>query len=195
MLEGKVAVVTGAGHGIGRGHALELARRGARVVVNDLGSSVTGEGSSKDADLTVELIRTRGGVAIADYGNVTNEVDAEAMIERAIDEWGRFDILVNNAGIVRDVADQPRRISSLAVTRKSRARQPGPDSQHDFWGRAGRQFRPDELRDGQGGRRGTHAHAGTGIAPSRGNGECHRTRGSDTYHRHHAQCPCSRRAG
>ena len=56
MLEGKVAVVTGAGHGIGRGHALELARRGARVVVNDLGSSVTGEGSSKDADLTVELI-------------------------------------------------------------------------------------------------------------------------------------------
>ena len=59
MLEGKVAVVTGAGHGIGRGHALELARRGARVVVNDLGSSVTGEGSSKDADLTVELIIAR----------------------------------------------------------------------------------------------------------------------------------------
>ena len=60
MLEGKVAVVTGAGHGIGRGHALELARHGARVVVNDLGSSVTGEGSSKDADLTVELIAARG---------------------------------------------------------------------------------------------------------------------------------------
>ncbi len=102
MLEGKVAVVTGAGHGIGRGHALELARHGARVVVNDLGTSVSGEGSSRDADLTVELIAARGGTAVADYGNVVDEADAEAMIQRALDEWGRFDILVNNAGIVRD---------------------------------------------------------------------------------------------
>src|SRR5271170_6155364 len=102
MLEGKVAVVTGAGHGIGRGHALELARRGARVVVNDLGSSVTGEGSSKDADVTVGLITARGGTAISDYGNVADEHDVEAMIERAVGEWGRLDILVNNAGIVRD---------------------------------------------------------------------------------------------
>jgi NAD(P)-dependent dehydrogenase (short-subunit alcohol dehydrogenase family) len=102
MLEGKVAVVTGAGHGIGRGHALELARHGARIVVNDLGTSVTGEGSSKDADLTIDLIRARGGTAVADYGNVANEADAESMIERAIGEWGRLDILVNNAGIVRD---------------------------------------------------------------------------------------------
>jgi NAD(P)-dependent dehydrogenase (short-subunit alcohol dehydrogenase family) len=104
MLDGKVAVVTGAGHGIGRGHALELARQGARVVVNDLGSSVTGEGSSKDADLTVDLIGARGGTAIADYGNVADEAGAEAMIDRAIGEWGRLDILVNNAGIVRDGA-------------------------------------------------------------------------------------------
>ena len=104
MLEGKVAVVTGAGHGIGRGHALELARHGARVVVNDLGSSVTGEGSSKDADLTVELIAARDGTAVADYGNVADEADAEAMIDRAIGEWGRLDIVVNNAGIVRDGA-------------------------------------------------------------------------------------------
>jgi NAD(P)-dependent dehydrogenase (short-subunit alcohol dehydrogenase family) len=102
MLEGKVAVVTGAGHGIGRGHALELARHGARVVVNDLGTSVSGEGSSKDADLTVDLIVARGGTAVADYGSVVDEADAEAMIRRALDEWGRFDILVNNAGIVRD---------------------------------------------------------------------------------------------
>jgi NAD(P)-dependent dehydrogenase (short-subunit alcohol dehydrogenase family) len=102
LLEGKVAVVTGAGHGIGRGHALELARHGARVVVNDLGGSVTGEGSSRDADLTVDLITARGGVAVSDYGDVAEEVDAQAMIDRAISEWGRFDILVNNAGIVRD---------------------------------------------------------------------------------------------
>jgi NAD(P)-dependent dehydrogenase (short-subunit alcohol dehydrogenase family) len=102
LLEGKVAVVTGAGHGIGRGHALELARQGARVVVNDLGSSVDGEGSSHDADLTVELIAARGGFAVSDYGNVAEEADAQAMIDRAINEWGRFDILVNNAGIVRD---------------------------------------------------------------------------------------------
>jgi NAD(P)-dependent dehydrogenase (short-subunit alcohol dehydrogenase family) len=102
LLEGKVAVVTGAGHGIGRGHALELARQGARVVVNDLGSSVGGEGTSRDADLTVALIAERGGLAIPDYGNVAEEADAEAMIRRALSEWGRFDILVNNAGIVRD---------------------------------------------------------------------------------------------
>ena len=102
LLEGKVAVVTGAGHGIGRGHALELARQGARVVVNDLGSSVDGEGSSRDADLTVDLIASRGGSAVSDYGNVAEEADAQAMIDRAINEWGRFDILVNNAGIVRD---------------------------------------------------------------------------------------------
>ena len=102
MLEGKVALVTGAGHGIGRGHALELARHGARVVVNDLGSSVSGEGSSKDADLTVDLITARGGTAVPDYGNVVDEAEAEAMVQRGLDEWGRFDILVNNAGIVRD---------------------------------------------------------------------------------------------
>jgi NAD(P)-dependent dehydrogenase (short-subunit alcohol dehydrogenase family) len=102
LLEGKVALVTGAGHGIGRGHALELSRHGARVVVNDLGSSVEGEGSGRDADLTVDLIAARGGVAIADYGDVADESDAAAMIDRAITEWGRFDILVNNAGIVRD---------------------------------------------------------------------------------------------
>jgi NAD(P)-dependent dehydrogenase (short-subunit alcohol dehydrogenase family) len=102
LLEGKVALVTGAGHGIGRGHALELARHGARVVVNDLGTSVGGEGSSHDADLTVALIEARGGVAISDYGNVAEEADAEAMIARGLEEWGRFDILVNNAGIVRD---------------------------------------------------------------------------------------------
>jgi NAD(P)-dependent dehydrogenase (short-subunit alcohol dehydrogenase family) len=102
LLDGKIAIVTGAGHGIGRGHALELAKHGARVVVNDLGSSVSGEGNSQDADLTVKLIEQRGGEAVANYGDVSDEQQSGEMIQQAVDAWGRLDILVNNAGIVRD---------------------------------------------------------------------------------------------
>src|SRR5688500_1657225 len=102
LLDGKVAIVTGAGHGIGRAHALELAKHGAHVVVNDLGSSVRGEGSGRDADQVVEIIAQRGGTAVADYGDVSDEAAAEAMVARAHEEWGHLDILVNNAGIVRD---------------------------------------------------------------------------------------------
>jgi NAD(P)-dependent dehydrogenase (short-subunit alcohol dehydrogenase family) len=104
LLEDKVAIVTGAGHGIGRGHALELAKHGATVVVNDLGSSVDGKGSGKDADATVSVITERGGTAMANYGNVAEERDSEQLIAQAIEEYGRLDILVNNAGIVRDRA-------------------------------------------------------------------------------------------
>src|SRR5687768_5351807 len=104
MLEGKVAVVTGAGHGIGRGHAMELARQGARVVVNDLGGSVDGEGTGRDADLTVAIIDKRGGEAVANYDDVADHEGAGRMVQQAIDTWGRLDILVNNAGIVRDAA-------------------------------------------------------------------------------------------
>jgi NAD(P)-dependent dehydrogenase (short-subunit alcohol dehydrogenase family) len=104
LLEGKVAVVTGAGRGIGRAHALELARHGASVVVNDLGGSVRGEGTGNDADLTVAIIKERGGKAVADGGDVSDPEQSAAMIDRAISEFGRLDILVNNAGIVRDAA-------------------------------------------------------------------------------------------
>jgi len=104
LLDGKIAIVTGAGHGIGRGHALELARHGAKVVVNDLGSTVTGEGASKDADLTVELIESRGGLAVANYEDVADHEGAGRLVAQAVDTWGRLDILVNNAGIVRDGA-------------------------------------------------------------------------------------------
>jgi len=104
MLDGKVCIVTGAGHGIGRGHALELARHGANVIVNDLGGSVKGEGTGKDADLTVELIEKRGGVAVANYGDVSDEAQTEALVQQAVDVFGRLDVLVNNAGIVRDGA-------------------------------------------------------------------------------------------
>ena len=102
LLEDKVAIVTGAGHGIGRGHALELAKRGAKVIVNDLGVTVDGTGSGKDADEVVALITDRGGIAIADYGDVADDEQGLALIDRAIAEFGRLDILVNNAGIARD---------------------------------------------------------------------------------------------
>jgi NAD(P)-dependent dehydrogenase (short-subunit alcohol dehydrogenase family) len=102
LLEGRVAIVTGAGHGIGRGHALELAKEGAKVVVNDLGTSLAGEGTGKDADLTVDLIRDRGGEAVGNYEDVADFDGAARLVAQAVEEFGRLDILVNNAGISRD---------------------------------------------------------------------------------------------
>jgi len=104
MLDGKVCIVTGAGHGIGRAHAMELAKHGASVVVNDLGGSVAGEGTGRDADLTVGIITERGGTASANYADVSDEEQAGAMVAQAVDQYGRLDVLVNNAGIVRDGA-------------------------------------------------------------------------------------------
>ncbi|MCC5952630.1 MAG: SDR family oxidoreductase [Acidimicrobiia bacterium] len=102
LLDGRVAIVTGAGHGIGRGHALELAAQGATVVVNDLGGALDGEGRGRDADLTVALITERGGTAVANYGDVADMDDAAALIDQAVNDLGRLDIVVNNAGIARD---------------------------------------------------------------------------------------------
>src|SRR5262245_14035429 len=102
LLDGKVAIVTGAGHGVGRGHALELAKEGAKVVVNDLGTSLRGEGAGKDADLTVDIITTRGGDAVANYCSCTDDEGVKDLVEQAVGQYGRLDILVNNAGIARD---------------------------------------------------------------------------------------------
>jgi NAD(P)-dependent dehydrogenase (short-subunit alcohol dehydrogenase family) len=105
LLDGKVAIVTGAGHGIGRGEALELAAQGARVVVNDLGTTSKGEGADGGAaDETVALIIDRGGEAVANYGSVSSWSDGAAMVAQAIDTYGALDILVNNAGILRDAS-------------------------------------------------------------------------------------------
>ena len=101
--DGKVAIVTGAGGGLGRQHALELARRGAKVVVNDLGGSVDGSGgSSEAAQKVVEEIKSAGGEAIANGASVTDDAGVQHLVEQTMGEWGRVDILVANAGILRD---------------------------------------------------------------------------------------------
>jgi len=101
--DGKVAIVTGAGGGLGRQHALELARRGAKVVVNDLGGAVDGSGgSSEAAKAVVAEIKGAGGEAIADGASVTDDAGVAGMVKAAMDAWGRVDILIANAGVLRD---------------------------------------------------------------------------------------------
>ena len=95
----RVAIVTGAGQGLGRSHAISLAKRGAKVIVNDLGAS---GGESVNAEKVAEEIRNNGGEAIANGANVSNFDEVQNMVSQAMDAWGRIDILVNNAGILRD---------------------------------------------------------------------------------------------
>jgi NAD(P)-dependent dehydrogenase (short-subunit alcohol dehydrogenase family) len=98
LLQNKVAIVTGAGRGLGRAHALELARHGARVVVNDIGACLPGS----PAESVVKAIEALGGTAFANDADVTQPLQVAAMVREAVERWGRVDILVNNAGILRD---------------------------------------------------------------------------------------------
>jgi len=112
--DGKVAIVTGAGGGLGRQHALELARRGAKVVVNDLGGAVDGSGgSSEAAKAVVAEIKALGGEAIADGASVTDDKGVAGMVKAAMDAWGRIDILIANAGVLRDKSFAKMEISDF----------------------------------------------------------------------------------
>ena len=101
--DGKVAIITGAGGGLGRSHALELAKRGARIVVNDLGGSVSGDGSDKGAaQKVVEEIEALGGEAVANTDSVSTPEGGASVVQTAVDAFGTVDIVINNAGILRD---------------------------------------------------------------------------------------------
>jgi NAD(P)-dependent dehydrogenase (short-subunit alcohol dehydrogenase family) len=103
--DGKVAIITGAGGGLGRSHALDLARRGALIVVNDLGGAADGTGSSESAaQKVVDEIKAAGGEAVANYDSVATPEGGQAIVQSAVDAFGRVDIIINNAGILRDTS-------------------------------------------------------------------------------------------
>ena len=183
LLEGKIALVTGAGHGIGRGHAVELAKHGATVIVNDLGSSTSAVRAAGATPMWSSASSTsRGGTAAANYGDVGDEAQATAMVQQAIDTYGKLDIVVNNAGIVRDRAiwnmsaddfDLVMRVHVRGTWLTCRAaaqhwRERSKAGERNVGGRiinttsgAGpaRQLRPDQLRHRQGGDRRSHPDA------------------------------------
>ena len=119
-VDGKIAVVTGAGGGLGKQHALLLAEHGAKVVVNDLGGNLDGSGSGDAADMVVEEIRSLGGEAIANKNSVSDRDGAKNIIGAAVNEWGTVDIVVNNAGILRDKSFKNMTLDALSLQARDR---------------------------------------------------------------------------
>ena len=164
--DGRVAIVTGAGNGLGRAHALGLASRGAKVVVNDFGGARDGTGGSlSPAETVVEEIRKAGGTAMADGADVSNFEQVTAMVERATKEWGSVDLLCANAGILRDKSFAKMEVADFAkvldvhltgtfycckaVWDGMRERNYGRIVAHHLVVGPVRQFRPGQLRRGQ----------------------------------------------
>lgn len=141
-LKGRVAVITGAGNGLGRADAISFAAQGASIVVNDLGTAHDGYGSShNDADRVVERIRNDGGVAVADYASVATEEGARSIIQQAVDEFGRVDILVNNAGVIRHQA-----VDAIVTEDWDLNGQDPPDRHDVLHSRGGRTHEETEIR-------------------------------------------------
>ena len=201
ICEGRVVVVTGAGRGIGRSHALEFARQGARVVVNDLGTAPDGGGSSSGpADEVVEEIRAMGGEAVANGDDASDWEGARRLVGHAVDTFGGIDTLVNNAGILRDrmLVNMTESDWSAVVgvhlggtfspthwaavhwreTGQIRRAERRPGGQHQLGHRSLRKRRTDQLRGGQGGNRRLHRDRRPGARPLRRDGECHRPDGA-----------------
>ena len=213
LFDGKVAIVTGAGRGIGRSHALLLASEGAAVVVNDLGGSSGGEGAdATPAQQVVDEIAAKGGQAVANYDSVSSWTGAEAMVQQAVDAFGGLDVLVNNAGILRDkmsfnmdeaewdaVIDvhlkghfAPVTVRGLVLAREvegNRRAGEREDREHRVGVGPLRQRGPGELRGGQGGHRVADDRDGARARAHR------RTRERDLPGRTHAAHRTGRRRG
>ena len=198
--DGKVAIITGAGGGLGRSHALELARRGALVVVNDLGGSVDGTGSGNTAaQAVVDEIAAAGGEAVANYDSVATPEGGKAIVQTALDAWGRVDVVINNAGILRDASFKnmdPDKVDPVLdvhlrgafnVTQPAweHMREPGlrPHRQHQLGRRRVRQLRPDQLRRGQDGPGRADPGARRRGRQEQHQGQRHRPGGQDPHDR------------
>ena len=216
LCEGRVCIITGAGRGIGREHALMLAEHGAKVVVNDLGGAMDGEGTSEGpAHDVVDEIEAMGGEAVANGDDISDFEGAGRLVQQAIDPFGGLDVLINNAGILRDRmltnmteaewdavikvhlkgTFGPSRHAAAYWRERSKAGETNDgriintSSPSGIYGNVG----PDQLRRGQGRHRRLHDHRGQGARPLRRHGQRHRPRRPHPHDREPRHGPGRRR--